>query len=248
MTTNLNYNPQKFQLPKTGQTTSYRTGDDGDFQAGNAYTPRFVDNGDGTVTDNHTSLMWVKQPELIIPGATGVHATNQIQVAKGDWANDTAYAKADLVKDTGGSTYWVCAVAHTSAAAGTFEDDRTANPTYWRQTVWTESAADLTTHATMDWNSSIDNCLTLEYAGYSDWRLPNVIELMSIMNLEDEPPHYSTYFPNTREGSYFSSTTAKNATTKMYRLSFAYPDGSYLAALKTNSYCARPVRGGRINA
>ena len=83
-------------LPKTGQTTSYSSGDDGDFQAGFA-RPRFRDNNNGTITDFATGLMWVKQPELIIPGATGVHATNQIQVAKGDWANDTAYAKACLL-------------------------------------------------------------------------------------------------------------------------------------------------------
>jgi len=40
-------------LPKTGQTTSYATGDDGDLQKGATLpTPRFTDNGNGTVTDN----------------------------------------------------------------------------------------------------------------------------------------------------------------------------------------------------
>ena len=40
-------------VPKTGQTTSYATGDDGQLEKGVAWPyPRFTDNGDGTVTDN----------------------------------------------------------------------------------------------------------------------------------------------------------------------------------------------------
>jgi hypothetical protein len=48
-------------LPKTGQTTSYATGDDGDLEIGiSSPNPRFTDNGDGTVRDNLTSLIWLK--------------------------------------------------------------------------------------------------------------------------------------------------------------------------------------------
>ncbi len=48
-------------VPKTGQTTSYATGDDGDLQKGLEWpSPRFTDNGDGTVTDNMTNLIWLK--------------------------------------------------------------------------------------------------------------------------------------------------------------------------------------------
>ena len=48
-------------VAKTGQTTSYLTGDDGDLQKGVASpSPRFTDHGDGTVTDNLTGLMWAK--------------------------------------------------------------------------------------------------------------------------------------------------------------------------------------------
>jgi hypothetical protein len=49
------------RVPKTGQTTSYGTGDDGDLEKGVAWpNPRFTDNGDGTVTDNLTGLIWLK--------------------------------------------------------------------------------------------------------------------------------------------------------------------------------------------
>jgi hypothetical protein len=47
-------------VAKTGQTTSYRTGDDGTHQKGVSVSPRFTDNGNGTVTDNLTGLIWLK--------------------------------------------------------------------------------------------------------------------------------------------------------------------------------------------
>ena len=48
-------------IAKTGQTASYGTGDDGDIQKGVAWpNPRFTDNGDGTVVDNLTGLIWLK--------------------------------------------------------------------------------------------------------------------------------------------------------------------------------------------
>jgi hypothetical protein len=48
-------------VPKTGQTESRATGDDGDLQKGVAWPdPRFTDNGDGTVTDNLTGLIWLQ--------------------------------------------------------------------------------------------------------------------------------------------------------------------------------------------
>jgi hypothetical protein len=242
-------------LPRTGQTTVYRTGDDGTFQAGRPGTTRFVDNGNGTVFDRHTGLTWIKQPELIIPGATGVHATNQIQVARGDWANDTVYAAADLAKDTVGSTFWVCAVPHTSAAAGTFAADRAANPTYWRATVWTASAADLLTPATMTWNNAIDNCLgtrwggAFSYAGFADWRLPNWSELVSPFDasLVAAPPVSPTFFPNVKlTAEYWSSTTRSSAATYALTPFFGY--AGYVATtvtLKTVVRYCRPVRGGR---
>jgi hypothetical protein len=60
------------QLPKTGQSTCYDasgnilsscngTGQDGDKQKGIGWpNPRFTDNMDGTITDNLTGLIWLK--------------------------------------------------------------------------------------------------------------------------------------------------------------------------------------------
>jgi Protein of unknown function (DUF1566) len=48
-------------VEKTGQTTSYATGDDGDHESGIPWSnPRFTDNGNGTVTDNLTGLTWLQ--------------------------------------------------------------------------------------------------------------------------------------------------------------------------------------------
>lgn len=61
-------------LPKTGQTTSYVTGDDGDLERGIAPpAPRFTDNSNGTVTDNLTGLIWLKSANC---GGTGISWTN----------------------------------------------------------------------------------------------------------------------------------------------------------------------------
>jgi len=50
------------KVPDTGQTTKYSTafGDDSDYVIN---PPSYTDNGDGTITDNVTSLMWQKQDD-----------------------------------------------------------------------------------------------------------------------------------------------------------------------------------------
>jgi hypothetical protein len=65
---NIDEDCDKAGVPKTGQTTSYALGDDGDLQMGIAWPePRFTDNEDGTVTDNLNGLMWTKDAQQI-PG------------------------------------------------------------------------------------------------------------------------------------------------------------------------------------
>ena len=65
-------------LPRTGQTTCYAengtvincasTGQDGDTLTGVAWpVPRFTDNGDQTITDNLTGLMWLANGRCLTP-------------------------------------------------------------------------------------------------------------------------------------------------------------------------------------
>jgi len=53
-------------LAKTGQTVSIAPGDDGALQKGVAWpNPRFTDNANGTVTDNLTGLVWLKNANCL---------------------------------------------------------------------------------------------------------------------------------------------------------------------------------------
>ncbi len=54
----------KAPVAVTGQTTIYALGDDGDIQAGVPFpTPRFTDDGNGTVRDNLTGLIWLRNAD-----------------------------------------------------------------------------------------------------------------------------------------------------------------------------------------
>ena len=55
-------------VPRTGSTQSVESGDDGDMQRGVPLpVPRFTDNNDGTVTDNLTGLVWLRNVACLAP-------------------------------------------------------------------------------------------------------------------------------------------------------------------------------------
>jgi hypothetical protein len=89
-------------VPKTGQATSSTVGDDGDLEKGVALpTPRFTDNGNGTVTDNLTGLIWLKN---VICGGTRT------------WANALAFANSLHDGWTGDSSGGDCGLSDGSTA------------------------------------------------------------------------------------------------------------------------------------
>jgi len=54
-------------LPRTGQYATYAAGDDGELRMGLAWpTPRLVDNGNGSVTDTLTGLLWPADANLMV--------------------------------------------------------------------------------------------------------------------------------------------------------------------------------------
>jgi hypothetical protein len=90
-------------LPQTGQALCYNsaytvipcagTGQDGEFQAGLAWpNPRFTDNGDQSVTDNLTGLMWTKDANLTNTHNPIVDAAG-IPVNIGSWQQALDYVK-----------------------------------------------------------------------------------------------------------------------------------------------------------
>ena len=69
-------------LPKTGQTASYATGDDGNLLKGAAWPgTRFTTNADTTVTDNLTGLVWTTDSNAPGPVACGPGVTKTWQGA-----------------------------------------------------------------------------------------------------------------------------------------------------------------------
>lgn len=62
MTAEISHAAGKARVPKTGETAdSYGAGSDGVLEKGVAWpVPRFTDNGDGTITDTLTGLLWLK--------------------------------------------------------------------------------------------------------------------------------------------------------------------------------------------
>ena len=96
---------------------------------------------------------------------------------------------------------------------------------------------------TMTWANALINCEALEYAGYSDWRLPNVEEMESIRDFGKTNPAIDTsFFPNARASYYWSGTTYRASTTYAWYAYFYRGVTSY--GLKTNLYYVRPCRGG----
>lgn len=68
-------------VEKTGQITQYATGDDGNQERGVTWpNPRFTDNDDGTVKDNLTGLIWLKNANRFgeLPWATALAACNNL--------------------------------------------------------------------------------------------------------------------------------------------------------------------------
>jgi hypothetical protein len=162
------------RLKKTGQTTSFRAGDDGDLEKGVASpVPRFTDHGNGTVTDNLTGLMWVKAP-LTLPG------------------NDKPWPSG------------------------------------------------------LNWNSAIDLCRNLTYAGHSDWRLPNAHEQLSLIDYSKNHPALPAGHPfvGLQFHGFWTSTTSSDYTPYAW---YVASNGSLAGKSKGESLTifALPVRGGQ---
>jgi hypothetical protein len=68
----------------------------------------------------------------------------------------------------------------------------------WQQTVPT---------ATFEWLAAGAACRDLRLAGHDDWRLPSMVELISIADLDRSGPTIDvTYFPSTPLDLFWSST------------------------------------------
>jgi hypothetical protein len=134
---------KRVQVLKTGQTIKYANGDDGDLQKGaDLPSPRFIDEGNETVMDNLTGLIWTKDADS--PG--------RAQCCE-------KYLDSNM---------------------------------YWQQA--------------LNYVASLNSN---KFLGHADWRLPNINELRSVIDLSQHSPALPSHHPfhNMQPASYWSSTT-----------------------------------------
>jgi hypothetical protein len=109
---------------------------------------------------------------------------------------------------------------------------------------WIANPTDAGLGSTYNWATALTNCEGLtNYAGHSDWRLPNIKELMSIVDYGTYSPSIDTNFFTSQSDVYWSSTTGAGSTIYAWVVNFgsgyAYSDG------KSSTYYIRCVRGGQ---
>jgi hypothetical protein len=97
---------------------------------------------------------------------------------------------------------------------------------------------------TYTWEQALAYCENLNLGGHSDWRLPDLHELQSIVDYGNHYPAISlANFPNTpHDGSYWCSTTDPESNSKAWRINFWL--GMTERGGKTAPYRVRAVRGG----
>jgi hypothetical protein len=108
--------------------------------------------------------------------------------------------------------------SYTDNGDGTVTDNVTG--LMWQQVVAATKYA---------WADAVAYCPTLTLAGHSDWRLPSVIELLSIVDLgqSDSPLVHTinpTYFPSTPSDDFWSASLLAGSSSNAWHVSF--DDGS----------------------
>jgi hypothetical protein len=92
------------------------------------------------------------------------------------------------------------------------------------QLMWQDDAIGTDT----TWQNAIERCETLTLGSYSDWRLPNINELKSIVDRSKVYPAIVTGFVNTSSSNYYWSSTTyeygKNGAWDVY-FSYGFVDG-----------------------
>jgi hypothetical protein len=102
-------------------------------------------------------------------------------------------------------------------------------------------SGDGTQETVWDWLEDVNAEGGKGYAGHSDWRIPNVRELQSIVDYGRSLPVIDPIFGPTAAGLYWSSTTFH---TPDGAWNVGFDDGSVGANEKGLDFHVRAVRGG----
>lgn len=142
------------------------------FDTSGCYAARFVDNADGTISDNETGLMWEKKIKL--DGGSPDYSNRQDADNYYRWANRCSVNSAKLCQPSAAAAA-ACAAGVEGINSGCDQCGAGEGTcTYYSgpTTVW-QWLADLNASA---------------YGGHSDWTLPKVSQLQSLLDYADTTP------------------------------------------------------------
>jgi hypothetical protein len=121
---------------------------------------------------------------------------------------------------------------YTDLGDGTVRDNETG-------LVWQQRVDDTTVNQA----AAISHCDALTFAGRTDWRLPSVLELRSIVDeTRSAPPTIDvTFFPDAQPTYFWSATPVASSSVAGWSVAF---DHGYVydTGLATNAYRVRCVR------
>ena len=95
----------------------------------------------------------------------------------------------------------------------------------------------------MEWQEAIEYCEGLELEEHTDWRLPNINELKTIIDRSRYNPAIVSAFEQTSSNYYWSSTTYENYHEHAWNVYFFYGSVGYYS--KDGDRYVRCVRAGQ---
>ena len=120
--------------------------------------------------------------------------------------------------------------SYTDNGDGTVTDNGTA--LVWQQAMPT---------ATYTQTAGLAYCAGLSLGGYTDWRLPSYVELLSIVDFSAyDPSINATVFPGTPASFFWSSTPYAGASGGAWYVAFF--DGNAISNVVSQTYYVRCVR------
>lgn len=153
-------------VSKTGQTTSYGIGDDGNLEKGVPWpNPRFTDNSDGTITNKLTGLIWLKDANCFgtRTWTTALSDCNELQdgvcgLREGSNAGDWRLPNLFELESLRDMKYYGPALSNTAGTGQWSQGNPFTNvqsSLYWSSTTYTSLSGDPSTAWTVNMTDGV---------------------------------------------------------------------------------------------